>query len=38
MAAESSSYKKDRQFIVELFKDIIAPEDLQYQYLVLKRF
>jgi len=33
MAAESSSYKKDRQFIVELFKDIIAPNEKLYNYL-----
>ena len=33
MEAESSSYKKDRQFIVELFKSVIAPNEKLYNYL-----
>jgi N utilization substance protein B len=33
MAAESSSYKKDRKFVVELFKEVIAPNEKLYNYL-----
>ena len=33
MSAESYSYKKDRQFIVELFKEVIAPNEKLYNYL-----
>ena len=33
MATESSSYNKDRQFIVELFKEVIAPNEKLYNYL-----
>ena len=33
MLLETSSYKKDRQFIVELFKEVIAPNEKLYNYL-----
>jgi len=33
MEAESSSYKKDCQFVVELFKTVIAPNEKLYNYL-----
>lgn len=33
MAFESFSYNKDRQFIVELFKEVIAPNEKLYNYL-----
>ena len=33
MAAESTNYNKDRQFIVELFKEVIAPNEKLYNYL-----
>ena len=33
MASESFSYNKDRQFIVELFKEVIAPNEKLYNYL-----
>ena len=33
MSAESSTYNKDRQFIVELFKEVIAPNEKLYNYL-----
>jgi transcription antitermination protein NusB len=33
MLAESYSYNKDRQFIVELFKEVIAPNEKLYNYL-----
>ena len=33
MSAESYSYNKDRQFIVELFKEVIAPNEKLYNYL-----
>ena len=33
MSAEPYSYNKDRQFIVELFKEVIAPNEKLYNYL-----
>jgi len=33
MSAESTTYNKDRQFIVELFKEVIAPNEKLYNYL-----
>jgi len=33
MAVESTNYNKDRQFIVELFKEVIAPNEKLYNYL-----
>lgn len=33
MASESFSYTKDRQFVVELFKEVIAPNEKLYNYL-----
>ena len=33
MSAESSTYNKDRQFVVELFKEVIAPNEKLYNYL-----
>jgi len=33
MLLETSSYKNDRQFIVELFKEVIAPNEKLYNYL-----
>ena len=33
MLLETSSYKKDRQFIVELFKEVIGPNEKLYNYL-----
>jgi len=33
MAAETSSFKEDKDFIVDVFKEIIAPNDKLYEYL-----
>ena len=33
MEAEVVSYKKDRQFVVDLFKEVIAPNEKLYNYL-----
>ena len=33
MSSESFSYNKDRQFIVDLFKEVIAPNEKLYNYL-----
>lgn len=33
MEAEGVSYKKDRQFVVDLFKEVIAPNEKLYNYL-----
>ena len=33
MYVESTTYNKDRQFIVELFKEVIAPNEKLYNYL-----
>ena len=33
MSADSYTYNKDRQFIVELFKEVIAPNEKLYNYL-----
>ena len=33
MSVESYTYNKDRQFIVELFKEVIAPNEKLYNYL-----
>jgi len=33
MSSESTTYNKDRQFIVDLFKEVIAPNEKLYNYL-----